>query len=65
MARMRNLQCCDYAELIEYTAAGDPGLVIARECCICGHFTLAPAWDRLNESIERALSPRRLLAISR
>lgn len=64
MARMRNPQCCEYAETIEYTAAGSE-LVIARECSVCGQLALTPAWDRLSDSLERELSPRRLHAVSR
>jgi hypothetical protein len=60
---MKN-QCCEYAELIEITAAGDLCLVIGRECPVCGEIELTTAWDRLKDKVERELSPRRLTAIA-
>lgn len=56
-------QCCEYAEVREYTAA-DGVTVLGCECPICGAFTLSPAWDRISKRSERELSPRRLHAVS-
>lgn len=55
-------QCCEYAELIEHFSA-DGSTLLAQECPVCGRFTLSAAWDRLNDRVDRALSPRRLVAV--